>query len=70
MAMVNFLDEMVGRVVSALKAKGMWDNLLWVTSADNGGPIYANGSAGANNWPLRGGKVCASSLGAVRIYLF
>jgi hypothetical protein len=32
-AMVNFLDGLVGRVVSALKAKGMWDNLLWVSSA-------------------------------------
>ncbi len=25
--------------------------------ADNGGPIYNNGTAGANNWPLRGGKM-------------
>lgn len=35
-AMVNFVDDLVGRVVAALKAKGMWDNLLWVSSADNG----------------------------------
>ncbi len=63
MAMVNFLDGLVGRVVGALKAKGMWDNLLWVTSADNGGPIYGSGSAGANNWPMRGGKVRYLSYG-------
>jgi arylsulfatase I/J len=28
-----------------------------VFSADNGGPIYNNGSAGANNYPLKGGKM-------------
>ena len=26
-------------------------------STDNGGPIYNNGTAGANNYPLRGGKM-------------
>ena len=50
-AMVNYVDGLVGRVVAALKAKGMWDNLLWVSSADNGGPIYNSGAAGANNFP-------------------
>jgi arylsulfatase I/J len=73
--MVNYLDDNVGNVTAALKAKGMWDNLLWVSSADNGkstgpcshksqqtwlgagGPIYNNGTAGANNYPLRGGKM-------------
>ena len=39
------------------KRKGMWDDLLIVFSADNGGPIYNNGSAGANNYPLKGGKM-------------
>lgn len=57
MAMVNFLDGLVGRVVAALQAKGMWDNTLWVSSADNGGAIYQSGAAGGNNFPLRGGKV-------------
>lgn len=28
-AMVNLLDDHVGAVVAALKAKGLWDNLLW-----------------------------------------
>ena len=37
-AMVNHVDTMVGAVSDALKAKGMWDNLLWLGSADNGGP--------------------------------
>lgn len=57
MAMVNYVDTLLGRVVDALKAKNMWDDLLWLSSADNGGPIYASGSAGANNWPKRGGKM-------------
>ena len=60
-AMVNFLDDQIGRVVAALKAKGMWDNLLWMSSADNGGPIYNSGGAGANNYPMR----CVCFSGAV-----
>jgi arylsulfatase I/J len=56
-AMVNFADEAVGNVTTALKAKGMWEDTLVVFSADNGGPIYQNGSAGANNYPLKGGKM-------------
>ena len=57
-AMVAHADAMVGAVAAALKARGMWENTLWLTMADNGGPIYLNGSAGANNFPLRGGKGC------------
>ena len=56
-AMANYVDDLVGKFVSALKAKGMWDNTLWLSSADNGGPIYSSGAAGANNWPKRGGKM-------------
>jgi hypothetical protein len=33
--------------------QGMWNNTLFILTADNGGPIYDNGNAGANNWPLR-----------------
>jgi len=36
-----------------LKKKGMWENTVIVFSTDNGGPIYNNGSAGANNYPLK-----------------
>ena len=55
-AMLAHVDSMVGRVAGALKARGLWDDLLWLTAADNGGAVYLNGSAGANNYPLRGGK--------------
>ena len=54
-AMTKYLDDFVGELVSTLKDKGLWDNLLMVISSDNGGPIYPGG--GANNYPLKGGKV-------------
>ena len=55
-AKVNFVDDQLALVVAALKAAGMWETTLFVLTADNGGPIYDDGEAGANNWPLRGGK--------------
>ena len=66
-AMVNYLDDVVGDLVKALKSKGMWDNLLFVTSSDNGGPEYPGG--GANNYPLRGGKV-TDWQGGIRVNAF
>ena len=54
-AMVSHVDDMVGNVTNALKAKGMWSNTLWLTASDNGGPVTA--LTGANNFPLRGGKL-------------
>lgn len=66
-AMVNYLDDVVGELVDALKSKGMWDNLLLVTSSDNGGPVYPGG--GANNYPLKGGKA-SDWQGGVRVNAF
>ena len=66
-AMVNYLDDVVGDLVAALKQKGMWDNLLYVTSSDNGGPIYPGG--GANNYPLKGGKL-SDWQGGIRVNSF
>jgi arylsulfatase A-like enzyme len=62
-AMTNYVDAHIGQVVSALQAKGMWNNTLLALLGDNGGPVYGggsgctkcNGNAGANNWPLRCG---------------
>ena len=53
--MVNYLDDVVGELVDALKKRELWDNLLFVTSSDNGGPVHEGSSA--NNHPLKGGKV-------------
>lgn len=55
-AKVNYMDMSVGRIVDALKARGMWNNTLFVAVADNGGWILNSGAEGGNNWPLRGGK--------------
>jgi len=63
-AMANLVDAHVGALVDALVARGLWDNTLLVLTADNGGPVFGpssacvkcDGSAGANNFPLRGGK--------------
>ena len=66
-AMVNYLDDVVGELVQALKTKGMWDNLLFVVGSDNGGPVSPR--AGANNYPLKGGKH-SDWQGGVRVNAF
>lgn len=63
-ALANSLDTLVGNVVDALVARGMWEDTLLVFSSDNGGPVYISPDTDSvldgsgNNWPLRGGKVC------------
>ena len=52
-AMVKYLDDIVGNMTEALKKHGLWEDLLFVASADNGGPVFE----GANNYPLKGGKL-------------
>ena len=66
-AMVNYLDDVVGELVDALKKKGMWENTLFASSSDNGGPEYPGG--GANNYPLKGGKV-TDWQGGIRVNAF
>lgn len=64
--MVSFLDTAIANATRLLKSKGMYDNALIVFSSDNGGPIYAGGDGGANNFPLRGGKA-SNWEGGVRV---
>lgn len=66
-AMANYMDQIVGKIVDALKAKDLYDNTLLVFSADNGGAIYW--PAGGNNYPLKGGKM-ADWEGGVRVNAF
>lgn len=66
-AMTLYMDDVVGELVGALKAKGMWDNTLVVFTSDNGGPLYSPGAA--NNYPLKGGKY-SDWEGGVRVNAF
>jgi arylsulfatase I/J len=66
-AMVNYLDDVVGELVDAMKKKGMWENTLFAASSDNGGAEYPGG--GANNYPLRGGKM-TDWQGGIRVNAF
>ena len=50
-AMAYYMDSVVGSMVGALQAKGMWNNTLWVHQSDNGGPSYTESLS--NNFPLR-----------------
>lgn len=49
--MVNYLDNVVDELGDALKKRELWDNLLFVTSSDNGGAVHDGSSA--NNYPLK-----------------
>ena len=59
------VDNIVGNLTTALKKRGMWDNLLLVTTCDNGGPL----GSGANNYPMKGGKY-SDWQGGIRVNAF
>ena len=50
-AMYTEMDVQVGRLVDALKLRGMWESTLLTFVSDNGGPLDHTA-----NHPLRGGK--------------
>jgi len=52
LALVEHMDEGIGRVLAAFERRGMADGLLVVATSDNGGEV----PAGATNGGLRGGK--------------
>ncbi|XP_077985172.1 arylsulfatase B-like [Glandiceps talaboti] len=54
MAMVTAMDDGIGRVVTALKSRGMWGNTIFIFASDNGGP--QNDDNEGINFPLKGGK--------------
>jgi arylsulfatase I/J len=67
-AMISLLDDNFGRLETALRNAGRWDNTLIVVSSDNGGPSDYNIRAG-NNFPLRG-KKGTNFQGGVRVNAF
>lgn len=54
-AMVEAMDEAVGKVLQQLEACGIADNTIVVFTSDNGGLSTSEGSP-TSNLPLRGGK--------------
>jgi arylsulfatase A-like enzyme len=64
-AMVACVDDQIGRIVAALKARGLSDNTLIAFSSDNGGPL----GSGATNGPLRAGKATLYE-GGIRVSAF
>lgn len=68
-AMTFYIDEAIGNVTQKIVDEGIWNDTLIVLHADNGGPIYASGIAGANNYPLKGGKM-ANWEGGIRVNAF
>jgi arylsulfatase A-like enzyme len=53
-AVVDAMDQAIGRVLQALDQEGLAQNTIVLFFSDNGGAAYALG--GADNVPLRGGK--------------
>ena len=57
-AMIEVMDDNVGRVLDALEANGIADDTIIIFTSDNGGNMYdvADGTTPTNNDPLRSGK--------------
>jgi len=54
--MVAALDEGLGNVTAALRARRMFDDTLFLVTTDNGGPTTECSTTGQSNWPYRGSK--------------
>lgn len=66
-AMIRSLDRGVGRVLAALKERGLEENTLVLFTSDNGAPHYI--SLGARNAPFRGWKATYFE-GGIRVPFF
>jgi len=55
-AMVEHVDDAVGKVIEKLKQMGVYDNTIIVFTSDNGGLIGKSARKVTNNAPLRKGK--------------
>lgn len=55
-AMVEHVDDAVGKVIAQLKSLGLYDNTIIILTSDNGGLIGGKKNQVTNNTPLRLGK--------------
>ena len=55
-AMVDHVDEAVGKVIAELKKAGIYENTIIVFTSDNGGLLLGPNNRVTNNSPLRLGK--------------
>lgn len=55
-AMVEHVDDAVGKVIAELKRLGLYDNTIIIFTSDNGGLIAGKKNQVTNNSPLRLGK--------------
>lgn len=69
------LDDGVGNITAEMKAQGMWDDMLFVFTSDNGGdcglpsqPGVPGQPGSASNYPLLGRK-CTAFEGGTRVYV-
>lgn len=53
-AVMSKLDESVGRVMTALKDRGLLENSVIVFAADNGAPVVGELHNAGSNFPFRG----------------
>ncbi len=69
-AMIDVMDQNLGRLLDALNKLGLAENTLIVFTSDNGGNMYdaVDGTTPTNNHPLRGGKATIYE-GGVRVPL-
>jgi arylsulfatase A-like enzyme len=58
--MIAHMDEGIGWVMAALRARGLSDNTLVIFTSDNGGERFSD------NWPLVGGKMDLTE-GGIRV---
>lgn len=55
-AMVEHVDDAVGKIIATLKSEGLYENTIIVFTSDNGGLIGREKNKVTNNSPLRLGK--------------
>lgn len=54
--MISIMDRGIGKIVTALKQKGILENTVILFIADNGSPTIGEHSNAGSNYPFKGVK--------------